>query len=240
MQIQHTLEEYGLTDKQAKVYLACLSLGSASITQISKKAQLKRPTTYLIIDELLEKHFLVVIPHGKKNLYKAEDPEKLLKELNEKRSKFEAIMPELKNIYAKSLKQPRVRFYEGKDKLLKMYEEIFRSKEIWAIFSDEYLELFTEEEKRHMFRLLVRHGGIIYDLVEDTKASRLGIQAKYRKGVSEAKFLPDDMDMATNILVFGDKLAVISLENVVGVIIEDEDIANTQKALLKFIWKHLE
>lgn len=50
-----TLRELGLTDKEAELYLASLSLGTASIAGLAKKAELKRPTTYLIVDTLLQK-----------------------------------------------------------------------------------------------------------------------------------------------------------------------------------------
>ena len=40
-------EYLGLSEKAAKVYVATLSLGTASIQQIARKSGLKRPTTYL-------------------------------------------------------------------------------------------------------------------------------------------------------------------------------------------------
>lgn len=237
MDIQEILQEYGLSEKEAKVYLAALSLGAASITELSKKAGLKRPTTYLVIDELLKKHLFIAVPKGKKTYYKSENPEELTKRLEERKRKIEEILPELKSLYTKSSKQPKVRFYEGKDKVYKIYEEIFRAKEIWAMFSvDRFLSIFTDEDNKHFFRILLRKEGIIYDLFEDTKKAREFSQAKYRKGLSEIKFLPKDFKFSTDILVFDNKVALISFENITGVIVEDEDIAKTHKATLQFIW----
>ena len=240
MEKEEIFRQYGLSDKETKVYLAALSLGTCSITQLAKKADLKRPTAYLVIDELLKKNLLTAIPSGKIIHYKAEAPETLIERLEENKEKIKEILPELRSIYQKSLKQPRVRFYEGKDKLCKMYEEIFRSKEIWAVFSyDKYSEIFTEAENKHLFNILNRQGGIIYDLMENTKKAREYAQAKYRTGLSETKLLPSDFKIATDVLVFGDKTAMISFDNLIGIIIEDQNIAQTQKQMIQSIWNNI-
>ena len=43
------LKNIGLGDKAAKVYLAMLELGPASVLEIAAKASVNRPTTYLQI-----------------------------------------------------------------------------------------------------------------------------------------------------------------------------------------------
>lgn len=240
METTTILQKYGLTDKETKVYLASLELGTASITQLSKKANLKRPTTYLIIDDLLKKQLLIAVPQGKKTCYKPENPESLPDDLEQKKKDIETILPQLKSLYTKSSKKPRVRYYEGKEGLIKIYEEAVKSKEIWSMFgADKYYETFDDEFNQHLFRILSRQGGIIYDLVEDTKRGREDTKQKYKTGLREHKFLPKGMHVPTDILVFGDRVAIISLENVMGVIIEDEAIALTQKTLLEFTWNQL-
>jgi sugar-specific transcriptional regulator TrmB len=217
-----------------------LSLGTASITQISKKAGLKRPTTYLIIDELLNKQLIVTIPKGKKNYYKAEDPEELIKKLEQRKKEIEQALPQLKSLYVKNLKQPKIRFYEGRKQLYKIYEEIFKSKKIWAMFSvEKFLNIFTRNDNGHFFRILNRHGGIIYDLVENTKKAKEFVQDGHRKGLSENKFLPKDFEITVDILVSENKVAMISFDSLIGIIIEDENIAKAQKFNLQFIWNHI-
>ena len=49
------LELLDFPPKQARTYLAILMLGTANITTIAKTAELKRPTTYLMIEELMKK-----------------------------------------------------------------------------------------------------------------------------------------------------------------------------------------
>ena len=49
------LENLGLSDNEARVYLASLSLGSTTIMKIAQTAEIKRTTVYSVIDSLKQK-----------------------------------------------------------------------------------------------------------------------------------------------------------------------------------------
>ena len=53
--LKSILQKIGLSDKDAEVYLACLELGTQPASVIARKAGLKRPTTYLILEGLLKR-----------------------------------------------------------------------------------------------------------------------------------------------------------------------------------------
>ncbi len=63
------LETTGLTQKESAVYLALLETGQASIAGLAQKTGIKRPTCYLIIDELIKKGLATSVPVGRKTLY---------------------------------------------------------------------------------------------------------------------------------------------------------------------------
>lgn len=236
-ELQAVLSSSGLTEKEANVYIAALSLGVAPITNLARKAGLKRPTTYLSVEGLLRKGFLIAIPRGKKMHYKPESPQHIIKTIRAQQSHIDAIMPELEALYVKNSRQSRIRFYEGKEKLALLYEEIFRSKEIWALISiDSFLRVFRQDDDEHCFRILIRHGGIIHDIFEDTKSARSVAAAPYRKGVSEVRFLDKGIKTTNDILVFDATVAIISFESVMATVIEDPSVAQTIGMMLKFIW----
>jgi len=240
-QLVKQLEASGLSEKEAALYVATLSLGIASIADIARRAGIKRPTAYLVIETLIQKKLLAQIPHGKKIHYKAESPETLLADLTTKRENTARAMPDLLTLFRQSSVVPKIRFYEGKQGLFHMYEEIFRSNEIWGIFSPEkYARVITEDEQRHFMRLLDRQGGIIHDLCEDTPATRRFLGTPYRKGLSEDRLLPKGMKVATDILVYSHTVAIVSLETLVGVVIEDKAIAQTQKMFIEELWHKAE
>ncbi len=49
------LKNAGLSENEAKVYLAALELGETSVYRLAKKSLVKRTTTYLAVETLKEK-----------------------------------------------------------------------------------------------------------------------------------------------------------------------------------------
>ncbi len=240
MATNETLKSLGLSDKEAKVYLAALALGTAPLVQIARKAEVKLSTTHLTIATLLQRHLLVAVPKGKKTLYQAADPQLFGQTLDEQRRHFLQALPELQELYLVNLKRPRVRFYEGKPQLIKLYEEMFRTKELRGMFSyDGHRRVFSDREMRHFFRILTRQDGMIYDLVKPSRAAQHYLNWPFRRGVSQVKLLPKGMAVETDLLISNGKVSLVSFENVLGVIIEDRAIANTLEATHRLIWNCL-
>jgi len=109
----------GLSDKEARVYIATLELGQDSVQNIATKAGIKRVTAYVILDQLIEKG-IVTTDSAKKNLYKAEHPSRLEKlldakaaELQVQRANLKSGMGQLEAIYNYRNDKPVVRFFEG-------------------------------------------------------------------------------------------------------------------------------
>lgn len=235
-----SLEVVGLTPKEARAYLAAVSFGTASMAELARRSGLKRPTTYLVVDELRKKGLLVPIPKGKRTVYRAETPRGLLQALDERRSSLAGVLPVLEQLYGKTARRPRLRFYEGRRELTRTYDEIFRSKEVRAIFSvDRYLEMFSEAHVRHLMRLLARAGGTVYDLVDNTLKARQYIQRTAKTGVYEGRLLPSGLDLATDILVSGNTVAIFSFDEETAVLIESPAVARTFREIHKLLWGHL-
>lgn len=238
--LQTTLISCGFTEKEAWLYLAALSLGIAPIARLAKRAGLKRPTTYLTVESLLNKGLLVAVPRGKKVHYRPEPPQHIVKIISAQQSQITTVIPELEMLYQKNSQQPKIRFYEGKEKLITLYEEIFQSKEIWALVSiDSFLQKFTQDDEEHFFRILVRHNGTIHDIFEDTKNAHLFARAPYRTAIGTVKFLNKNIKTTNDVLVFDNNVATLSFENLTATVIEDSGIAATVKMMLQFMWNFL-
>jgi sugar-specific transcriptional regulator TrmB len=233
------LEGAGLDKKEAAVYLAVLEIGPASISDIAKKATIKRPTTYHYIEGLAKRGLIYKTSRGKRTLYNADDPQKLATVLEEKKRNIEKLIPELQSLYLSAPKQPRIKFYEGKEGIMTVYEEIFNTTQIiYAVFSPEkFFEVFTKEEDKRFSEILKTAGGRIHNLLELSEKAKEFVKYDYYKGIERSKFLPEDIKFSTDILIAGDKVAMISFQNLTAVIIQNEEIADTLRVLLKFIWK---
>ena len=53
--LEKNLEELGLGDKEAAVYVALLAVDHASVLDLAKKTKIKRPTVYVALDSLEKK-----------------------------------------------------------------------------------------------------------------------------------------------------------------------------------------
>ncbi len=158
------LRKLGLKEKEARVYLAGLELGLASIQNIARKAEVTRPTAYEIVRTLREKGLFREAQQGKKRLFVANSPEKILnllrlqkRELEEKEREFIRIIAALESKYA--FKDGGVQIFKGKEGLRVLQEQIlFTSTKDIVVFTSERAQVrkyYTMLQKR-LGKLLVR------------------------------------------------------------------------------------
>ena len=238
-ELNKKLEKLDLKDKEIQIYLAILAIGKGTISDVAKKSNIKRTTIYQYIAEILSKGLIYKTVRNKTIYYSPENPEKIIKILENKKRTIETIIPELKSLYSNSFKKPKISFYEGRLEIKKIYSEAVEThKNIYSYFSPQNLfNLLNFEENHEILMKLYENGGKLYNLVEksDKSFERLKIK-KYDKFV-KSKLLPSDFKFATDQLIVGDKLILISFINLMAVIIEDKAIAGLQKNIFKYIWK---
>ncbi len=237
--IADQIKEAGLKPKEAEIYLAILHLGEATVSDIAKKSKVKRTTIYEYTDELVRKGLLYKTVRGKRIFYAAENPDRLIRVLENKKKKIDSILPDLQKIYGASfyVHKPQIRFYEGIEGIRTIYKEISTtSYTIYGVFSvDKYFSVFTNKDSEEFFGNIRRNGGQIKDLIEDTPLGRKYMKSHFYNGIGFPKLLPKDFKLAVDLIVAGDKVAMISLVNLVGVIIENPEIAELQRTFLKFM-----
>lgn len=241
MTIDLILEQLGLTQREVAVYLAALELGQASVQRIAQKADIKRPTAYTTLDSLREKGFVLSIPRGATVLHQAVDPEEIFRKFEERIGAFKTALPELKSLFNAAPGKPKVRFYEGKKNILKLYEdEIFSEGEVLSAFSlKDWLRIYGEPAMDDLLGLMKSNGVTIRDLFVESPEAHAYRQEKNRLQLGESKFLPNDLVIAIDVCVYGNTVALISLQNLIAVVIEDPAIANAQRQFLEFLWRAL-
>lgn len=240
MSLTNILKNWGLSENEAKVYLAALELGQATVISLARKSLVKRTTIYTVIEELKAKGLVTETKKGTKTYFVAEDPEKL-KELEEERLKdLEQSLPELKSIFNLMPGKPKVKFYEGVAGLKAVYEDTIKGQDDIVAFSDfEYM--LKSMDNKHMMNYVNRRAakGISFKgIMRRSKAvdEYMPLNARQKR---EIKFLPQ-ADFSTEINIYGDKVAMMSFrENLVGVIIEDKNIAETLRIVWQNLWQAL-
>ncbi|MDO8624269.1 MAG: helix-turn-helix domain-containing protein [bacterium] len=242
MSLEKILKEYGLKEKHAKVYLACLELGSGSVLRISQKAALPRSTTEVILNALQEKRFVSSFKKKNARYFSTEDPKTIVASAKTKAELLEKALPEFRELYARSNIIPTVRFYHGKEGMKGVFEEILSdtfAKELVAFSSiDDVFELlgkdFTNFVKKRIQRGM-RSRVILRESEKAWERVRLG-QSELR----QVKLISPNYEHHGLFYVWGSKIAMISLRHEWSVlIIESEELAKSQKMFFEALWDSL-
>lgn len=137
--MSNDLKQFGLSDKETSVYLAMLEIGPAVVSDIAKQSGLKRPTVYVILDELGKRGLVssaerrgvkIFTPAPMETLAKnLENEAKRYKELSEAAKK---LAPKLKMKKSEVSGEPRIQLYEGAEgmkQVRSVYEDALSSLE---------------------------------------------------------------------------------------------------------------
>lgn len=110
-ELARTLEDIGLTAKEVAVYLALLSLETATAYQIAQECDVKKPTVYVILEDLRKKGLVLKVPHAKKALFAAQDINEYLSAQESRLKAARVIVPKLHALGARP--KESVYFFNG-------------------------------------------------------------------------------------------------------------------------------
>lgn len=245
-QILEKLEEFGLSEKEAKVYLASLELGKSTAEKLSKHSGVNRSTTYVQIEELMRLGLMSTHHEGKKAYFTAESPDHLnrlierkKKELLEKAESLSTFVPELSRIFVSVGERPVVRFFEGKQGLVTMRNEVLKTKEktmLIASSHDHMREVFTWDE--------------LMAYSEERAKRKINPKVIYTKTGDDIPFVPpielrridkDKYPFESEIYIYDNTVAIASLKDKIsGVIIESDAAAKSMKTMFYLAWEAAE
>jgi sugar-specific transcriptional regulator TrmB len=238
------LSASGLDEKESIAYMALLELGEASMSELTKKSELKRSTLYFIIEALYKKRLVSIVKKGKKTVYTAEDPKRLLEQADENRRNLEYAMPELLSIANNIVKKPKVRFFEGEEGIKEVYRDILRfpDQKMYAWVSESMITGFDPAfivENYNPKRLEKKIWAEV--IAPDTEVGR-GFVLKDRETLRKTKLLgASEFPLSIEISLYGkDRIGFMSMEDKLGLIVESKPIADTLRSLFAYQWKHLE
>jgi len=242
---KNVLVKFGLSEKEAQIYLSLLELGATSVANIAVKAKINRTTAYDILEALVNFGIAGRVGDRKKKTYVAEHPEQLVtylerksKEYVEKSEVAKSMLPELKSIYNSIPHRPRVKLYEGEDGIISIYEDSLTSKtEILSWLNAENTADFAKKYFEEYYKRRAENKIHIKAIVSDTPEAR---RIKKRNEIEnrESRLIPKElMDIKPECYIYDDKVAFMSLREKFGIIIESKDIADAQRKLFALAWE---
>lgn len=237
------LIDLGLSDHEARVYLACLSLGPSTVMQIAQAAEVKRTTVYNVIESLKLLGLVRIDIKGFKQLYVAENPEKLDVMINNRRDELHNSLPELMGLYNLKGGKSFIRYYEGIESCKAVYENIIkeaRHGDFLLVVSDqvtwynqdpEYFKGFLERRADIglQVRKLLQRSPVIEELGWGT--------AKFNE---EIKLLPEGTKLTTNLFVVPHKVVIHQIiPPILAIEIENNSVVRMNKEMFEIMWRSI-
>ncbi|MDO8492317.1 MAG: helix-turn-helix domain-containing protein [bacterium] len=242
--LEKYLEEIGLTDKEAVIYLYLLSVDDSAVLDIAKKTKINRSTVYFTLEGLMKKGLVSETQIGKKVHYQAEAPERLETyverrkvSLTEQSKRLKEIIPQLKGTQRKSGERPIVKYFEGREGIVSSSEEFFRDEEtktgdiVYLIYPRDILEKFFSPEEMLKYKKMRLGKELRSKSVYTYSAGSLTDNTGDRVKIDQDKY-----PIKCDINVYKDKIRINTLgKNLAGFFIKSQDLADTLKSLINLI-----
>jgi len=234
----------GLTENEARVYLASLELGESTVARIARKAELKRTTTSSIVDALKERGLMYASKNRGRNVYNAVNPKKFKEDVAAKQQSLDALLPELLSIANAIEHKPKVRFYEGFEGIKEAHHLTLEQKDYELLFWVSEASL-THEHEEYWFRVYqpkrIENKIFMRAIVPDTKAPR------WSQNTDEEVLRKVRVDRAehykpqSEVILFGSRsLLITSLKEQISLVIESPFLYATLKSIFESHWRLLE
>lgn len=236
------LQGIGLSEKEARVYLACLEIGQATADRLAKHAKVNRSTTYVQLEALMKMGLVSTHDEGGVSQFAPESPELLKRLIIKQKDELVArerdlglVLPALMQQFEGAGERPIVRFFPGREGVIAVREEVLttKDKKLFVFFASDAMskefqtkELDSYSERR---RGLGIHSSGLYTQKDFFSNADLD-------SLTDRRLLPH-IPMSIDIRIWDNKTAIFSLKgSVFAMVIDSAQIASSMRALFLFLW----
>lgn len=233
---KEVLQEVGLNEKEAIIYLGLLKERICGASKLSKLTKIQRTTVYLELDNLIRRGLVSYVIKNSKRYYQAASPEKLVEILDTKRQKINSILPNLKNLHP-TIQPFKIEVFEGKEGIKTFYQDILNNKvkELLAFGVTGNAFEVLKFEFPHFVQKFEKAGLRVRYLANKSSEKLLKELPKNR---TKIKYLPNQYFSDITTIIYKNKIAIQSLikENIFVILIEDEKLFKGYKNYFEFMW----
>lgn len=238
----NTLIGAGLSPKEASVYLASYELGETTASRISQKSGIKRPTTYVELENLIKKGLISQSKRKNLKYYTAQSPKEILSILDGNKKVLEQNMASLMSLGVAIDKKPSVRYFEGDEGLKEVYKDTLTipNKEVQSWFAGTSTVGDETFQDKYYVPERLRKNIRIRTIIPNNEKLKPYLNQNIEhlrkvKTVSETKF-----NMENEILLYDkNKTAIMNFDDKIGIIIESPKIHDSIKQIFEMMWEML-
>jgi sugar-specific transcriptional regulator TrmB len=245
MLLEQYLQNIGLDDKEAKLYIAGLQLGPATVQELARASSIKRTTVYEVVDLLINKNLFTVSQKGKRKMFTAQEPDNLLLFLKQRENVLEQIMPDLEALKNTSAQKPAIRVYEGIEGIKQVYMDMLKkpgelsilaaprpliAKTIMDFLDNDWEPLRLKNKIKKRWVKINESGEVHRDFTKEDSQNKL----------ETIKFLPaNHYPFSVGIYLYRQKTAFVSFHEseLVAIVIRSPEINRTMKMVFEMYFK---
>lgn len=244
MELVESLTKIGLNTKEAQVYIALLQTGKATAYNVAKHSGLKKPTTYVILEDLIDKGVASKVPRTKTMQYAAISPTELFSVYKSRLENAEKeALPELKALSRGRDYKVKASYFEGMGGVKELYRRMFKTmagKEVVGFYAHEkdtspelqqYWRGLNEEVRKKYIRrrvITTKHPSLEHYLKKEN-------QKKY---YVKLKALPEKIyNSNISLEIYKNFTQIISHRHLQGILIDNPDIARVLKQIFELVWE---
>ncbi len=243
MDIQERLEKYGFSIKESRIYDYILHNGDSTALEISRGTHIPRTSVYNALDSLRAQGFISLFRKNGVAYFQLESVSNFLRKTKEKEDAIREIMPEIELLARNPDSKPKIKFYEGKESIRKVLEDILETCK-----AEKIVDYYSTSDPE-----FVKYFGAKVLNWYLSEREKIGVRAHVilteRSRNANPEYLPDnelrdrryikgDVTLPAFMYIYGNKVAFFSFKNerYHSIIIESRTIKETVLQLFMFVW----
>ena len=241
------LVNFGLSEKEAKIYLALLELEMATVFEVAKHSGVNRSSAYVVLEALKKKGFVGISDEKRIRNYIAASPETLLhaartvaRKHEDTKLGMESILPELKALHKATKRRPIFKIFEGENGAKEVYLSTLKSnsKELRTFANPINIFKRVPDFAEAHDKQRAKKGIKMFMINPATKEVIEMYKHKTPEEPYEAMLIPENkFKFSSDMGIIGDIVTFISPKDNFGMIIESRDIADMLKNSFDLAWE---
>ncbi len=232
------LEDIGFTHAEIKIYLSLLELGTSTAGPIIEKSHLQSSVVHMTLGKLSEKGFISFVNEGKRKHYQATDPKQIIKFIDEKKERYEELLPKLLLKQQMAKEKPEIISFSGIKGIKQLlYELLEDSKGEHNTFGSTKESLILGESFWIMYHKKRAEKKIKARLLFNESLQFWKAEKKYP--LSTVKYTKAGFEPLTETIIRNTCVGIIIwTEKPLGVLIKNKVAAESYTKFFEVLWKN--
>lgn len=232
----NVLSSLSCNEGESSVYLFLASTGVNNISSIATGLHFSRTTTYVHIEKLLGRGFVIKTKIKKRVLYEVCDPLLLLSEFENVYKDGSRALSALSQSLNETVFIPDVRTFAGEKEINSIFNDIASSLPKGGTYF-RYTSRNNDYEKTPFYQILREQKELERLVITNLQKA----ESKKKDANRFIKTVPKDFAFDDNVtmLIYANKVAYIDYTVKMGVTIESPQLARFQEKIFKLLWKRL-